>query len=142
MRCKKTRAKLIRIYSLPRTLLRSPARDNARLPLLARLHFSARKYVSREGIRIRFQADADATAPAHASFELHENRVGFLRTDTRESRSPLLDRSTLQIQGEIIALRPRIAGTRAIKSARGEEGERGRVKEKRRRGRDRALCPF
>ncbi|EGI57241.1 hypothetical protein G5I_14711 [Acromyrmex echinatior] len=35
---------------------------------------------------------------AYASFELHENRVGFLRTDTRESFAAL-DRSTLQIQG-------------------------------------------
>lgn len=52
---------------------------------------------SREEIRIRFQADEQAGNSVNASFELHENRVVFLRTDARESLAALdrsIDRST------------------------------------------------
>ncbi|KYM83234.1 hypothetical protein ALC53_06502 [Atta colombica] len=49
---------------------------------------------------------------AHASFELHENRVGFLRTDTRESFAAL-DRSTLQIQGSELKIGRRNSGGHA-----------------------------
>jgi len=99
-----------------------------RITLLAKLHFSKIVHAEESGFSFS-RTDATATFSAHASFELHENRVGFLRTDTRESFAAL-DRSTLQIQGEIIAPRPRIAGTRAIKSIRGGERERKRIKEK------------
>lgn len=94
----------------------------------SKLHFSTRKLFPAKKSGFGFRP-GECDSLVHASFELHENRVGFLRTDTRESFAAL-DRSTLQIQGEIIAPRPRIAGTWAIKSMRGEERERKRVREK------------